>query len=137
MILQVNYHQELKIQTICWTLLTTLALPLSSTLGSFVIIPMSPNIDNDLGLSAVRTYLDLYSKKIPPANCLLDALELCLRYNNSIFNNESYLQIDGATRGGMFYSRVDVAVAYFDKEALKHHLSPTTCKRSRINIFVL
>ena len=27
-------------------------------------------------------------------SCLLEALELCLTCNNSIFNNENYLQID-------------------------------------------
>ena len=80
-----------------------LHLPLNSILVSFDIINMFPNIDNYLGLSFVKKYLDLCSKNIPPANCLLEAVKLCLSCNNSIFNNESYLQIDGTTQGLAYY----------------------------------
>ena len=57
------------------------------------------NIDNNLGLSSVKNCLELCSKNIPPTNCLLEALGLCLTCNNSIFNNENYLQIDGTDQG--------------------------------------
>ena len=67
--------------------LNSLDLPLDSILVSFDIIYMFPNIDNNLGLSSVKKYLDLCSKNIPPTNCVLEALELCLTCNNSIFNN--------------------------------------------------
>ena len=73
----------------------SLDLPLNSVLVSFDIINMFPNIDNNLGLSSVKKYLNLCSKNIPPTNCLLEAFELCLSCNNSIFNNENYLQTDG------------------------------------------
>ena len=73
----------------------SLDLPLNSVLVSFDIINMFPNIDNNLGLSSVKKYLNLCSKNIPPTNCLLEAFELYLSCNNSIFNNENYLQTDG------------------------------------------
>ena len=69
-----------------------LRFTINSILVSFDIINMFPNIDNNLGLSFVKKYLDLCSKNIR-TNCLLEALELCLTCNNSIFNNDNYLQI--------------------------------------------
>ena len=55
--------------------LSSLDLPLNSILVSFGIINMFSNIDNNLGLSSVKNYLDLCSKNIPPTNCLLKSLE--------------------------------------------------------------
>ena len=104
----------------------------------FDIINLPPNIDNNLGLSSVKKYLHLCSKNIPLTCCLLEALELFLRCNNSIFNNENYLQIDGTSqRPYMLCSYADIAMANFDKEALEYNLSPTTWKRFRGDIFVL
>ena len=68
---------------------------------------------------------------------LLEALELCLACNNSIFNNENYLQIDDTGEGPhMPCSYADIAMADFDKEALEYHFSPTTWKRFRDDVFV-
>ena len=118
--------------------LNSLGLRLDSILVSFDIINMFPNIDNNLGLSSLKHYLDLCSKSIPPTNSLLEALELCLTRNSSMFNNENYLQIDGTARGPhMPCSYADIAMADFEKEALEYHLSPTTWKRIRHDIFVL
>ena len=118
--------------------LNSLGLRLDSILVSFDIINMFPNIDNNLGLSSLKHYLDLCSKNIPPTNCLLEALELCLTCNNSIFNNENYLQIEGTARGPhMPCSYADIAMADFEKEASEYHLSPTTWKRFRDDIFAL
>ena len=95
--------------------LNSLDLLLNSILVSFGIISMFPNIDNNLELSSVKKYLDLYSENIP-TNYLLEALELCLTCNNSIFNNENYLQIDGtAQEPHMLCSYADIAMADVDK----------------------
>ena len=68
---------------------------------------------------------------------LLEALELCLACNNSIFNNENYLQIDDTGEGPhMPCSYADIAMADFDKETLEYHFSPTTWKRFRDDVFV-
>ena len=88
------------------------------------------NIDNNLGLSSVKKYLDLCNKNITPTNCLLEGFELCLTCKNSIFNNGNYLQIDDTAQGPqMLCSYADTAMADFDKEALEYYLSPTTWKR--------
>ena len=114
-----------------------LRFTINSILVSFDIINMFPNIDNNLGLSFVKKYLDLCSKNIR-TNCLLEALELCLTCNNSIFNNDNYLQIDDtAQEPHMSCPYADIAKADFDKEALEYHLSPTMWKRFRDDVFVL
>ena len=122
--------------------LNSLDLPLSSIFVRFDIINMFTNIDNYLRLSSVKKYLDLCSKNIPPTNCLLEALELCLTCNNSIFNNENHLQIDSAAQGPhTSCSYADIAMADFELRqssiALEHHLCTTTCKRFIDDIFVL
>ena len=69
---------------------------------------------------------------------MLEALELCLTCNNSVFNNETYLQIVGTAQGPfMSYSYADIALVDFDKGALEYYLSPTMWKRFRDDIFVL
>ena len=68
----------------------------------------------------------------------VEALKLCLKCNNSIFNNENYLEIEGtAQRPHMSCSYADIAMGDFDKEALEYHLSPTKWKRFRDDVFVL
>ena len=37
--------------------------------------------------------------KFPPTQSVIEALELCLTCNNSIFNNKNYLQTDGTAQG--------------------------------------
>ena len=69
---------------------------------------------------------------------MLQALEICLTCNNSIYNNESYLQIDNEDQGShMSFSYADIALADFDKGASEYHLSSTTWKRFRDVIFEL
>ena len=99
---------------------------------------MFPNIDNNLEISSVKKYLNLCSKNITPTNCLLEALELCLSCNNSIFNNENYLQKDGTAQGThMSCSYADRAMVDFNNETSEYHLTPTMWKRFRDDIFVL
>ena len=98
---------------------------------------MFPNIDNNLRFSSVKKYWELCSKNIPSTNCLIEALELCLSCNNSIFNNENYLQIDSTAQGPHMCSDTDIAMVDFDKEALEYHLNPTRWKRCRDDLFAL
>ena len=99
---------------------------------------MFPSIDNNLGLYSVKKYLDLCSKNIPSTNCLLEALELCLKCNNSIFNNENYLQINSTAQGlHMLCPYADIVMVFFDMEALEYYLSPTAWKSFRDDVFLL
>ena len=53
---------------------------------------MLPNIDANLGLKAVRKALNSRTDKFPSTQCIFSAVELCLKYNNSYFEEEHYIQ---------------------------------------------
>ena len=61
------------------------------TLVSFDIVYMFPSIDNDSGLQAVKKALEAREEQFPSALCIIEALEPCLKYNNSIFNKKHFL----------------------------------------------
>ena len=109
----------------------------SAILVSFDVVNMFPSIDNNMGIASVRKYLDERECKDLPTDCVIEALELCLSCNNSVFNNTNYLQTDGTAQGPhMSCSYADIAMAYHDRKALSYFLSPTTWKRFRDDIFV-
>ena len=66
-------------------------LPTNSTLVEFDIVKMYPSIYNEFGLKAVNDIIELRANRSPPTSCVLEAFELCLSCNNSIFDNKSYL----------------------------------------------
>ena len=51
-------------------------------LVSWDVVSMFPNIDNNLGISAVRRALNSRSDNILSTHCLVEAVEICLRVNN-------------------------------------------------------
>ena len=68
-------------------------------LVSFDIMNMFPSIDNKMGIDSVIKILNKRRCKNPPTQCVIEALELCLNFNNSIFNNTNYIQTDGTAQG--------------------------------------
>ena len=99
---------------------------------------MFPRTDNKSGLQSAHDILELRDSKLPPTSCVIEALELCLSCNNSIFNNTNYLQTDGTAQGPhMSCSYADLALASYDSKALAFDLSPTTWKRFRDDVFVV
>ena len=113
-------------------------LPTNSILVGFDIVNMFPSIDNKSGLKSVHDILELRDSKFPPTSCVIEALELCLSCNNSVFNNTNYLQTDGTAQGPhMSCSYADLALASYDSKALAFDLSPTTWKRFRDDVFVV
>ena len=74
-------------------------LPTNSIRVGFNIVNMFPSIDSKSGLKSVHDLLELHDSKFPPTNCVIEARELCLSCNNSIFNNTNYLQTDGTAQG--------------------------------------
>ena len=48
---------------------------------------MCPSIDNKLGIES-EEYVINRDGNISPAECIIEALELCLHCSNSIFNNQ-------------------------------------------------
>ena len=51
---------------------------------------MFPNIDNNLGISAVRRALNSRSVNIPSTDYLVEAIEICLRVNNCQFSGQNF-----------------------------------------------
>ena len=105
---------------------------------SFDIINIFPSIDNICGLKSVKKVLESRSNQFHPSNCIIEALQLCLESNNSIFNNRHYLQSDGTAQGPhMSCSYSDIAIQYFDIKALEFNPPVICCKRFRDDIFVV
>ena len=118
--------------------LNNLNLHSESILVSFDIINMFPSIDNKMEISSVIKLLNKRRCKNPSVQCVFGALELCLNCNNSIFNNNNYIQTDGTAEGphmSCLYS--DIAMAGHDSKALMYHIPPKVSKRFRDDVFVV
>lgn len=63
-------------------------------LASSDIVNMLPSIDNESALQAVKNTLEVREEQISPTLCIIEALEFCLKCNNSIFHKEHFLQTD-------------------------------------------
>ena len=126
------YHLELRAVTYLVDIidnLNSMLLPANASLVSFDIANMFPNIDNKSGLDALKSVLLRKPPNTPPVKCILEGLELCLTYNNSIFNNRNFLQTDGTAQGPhMSCSYSDIAMSKFDTAALQYHFQPTLWK---------
>ena len=71
--------------------LNNLNLYPESVLMRFDIINIFPSIDNKMGINSVIKLLNKRACKGPPAQCVIEALELCLNCNKSILNNTNYI----------------------------------------------
>ena len=60
---------------------------------------MFPNIDNNLDISAVKRALNSRYVNIPSTDCLVKAVEICLRVNNCQFSGQSFVQKHGTAMG--------------------------------------
>ena len=79
--------------------LNSTGLPNNCKLVSFDIINMFPSIDNKRGIEAVRHALDSRKIKSPSTKCIIEALNICLYRNNSVFGKQNLLQINGTATG--------------------------------------
>ena len=83
---------------------------------------MFPSIDNESGLQAVKNALEAREEQFPPTLCITEALKLCLKCNNSIFDKKHFLQNNGTAQGPhMSCSYGDIAIEQFDKKALEYN----------------
>lgn len=65
--------------------------PVGSLLVSWDVVSMFPNIDNNLGITAVTKALDSRSSKFPSTDCIAEAVEICLRVNNCHFSEQNFV----------------------------------------------
>ena len=74
-------------------------LPPDTLLVSWDVVAMFPNIDNNLGLTAVKKALDSRDNKFPSPECIVQAVEICLTCNNCQFGEMNFLQKHGTAMG--------------------------------------
>ena len=92
--------------------------PEGTLLVSWDVVSMFPNIDNNLGLTAVKNALDTRERKIPSTKCILEAVEICLENNHSVFCQDFFLQIHGTAMGPKnACSYADLAMGVIDHKA--------------------
>ena len=95
-------------------------------------------LSNVLGLEAISEILHKTKSDFPPAECILGALKLCIECNNSAFNYDFYLQVDGTAMDpytSCSYS--DITIYKFDVKALNYKTCLFCWKRYRDDVFVL
>ena len=93
-------------------------LPPGCLLVSWDVVAMFPNIDNNLGISAVRKALDSRSVKFPSTECIVEAIEICLQTNNCQFSGKNFVQKHGTAMGPKnACSYADLAMGLIDEKA--------------------
>ena len=92
-------------------------------LVNFDTVNMFSSIDNESGLQAIKNASEAREQQFPPAFCIIEALGLCLKCNNSIFNKSH----DGTPHMSCSYG--DIAIEQFDKKALEYNPEVTGWKR--------
>ena len=93
-------------------------LPPGSLLVSWDVVAMFPNIDNNLGISAVRKALDSRKDKFPSTDCIVEAVEICLQINNCQFADQNFIQKHGTAMGPKnACSYADLAMGLIDEKA--------------------
>ena len=94
-------------------------------LVSFDIINMFPSIDNDTGIERVRRKLmDFVDKFDVPVECIIEALELCLKRNCSAFRGQYWLQTNGTAMGPKnSCSYADIVAEHVDRRVLESKTS--------------
>ena len=113
-------------------------LPENYVLVSFDVLNMFPQVDNKSGLLSVNEALTDSNFDVDSTKCIVDALEICLAFNNSKFNHQDFLKTDGTAQGPhMSCSYADIAMTKYDSYANKFHLKPSVWKRFRDDFLVL
>ena len=78
---------------------------------------MFPNIDNNIGISAVRKALDSRSVKFPSTDCIVEAIEICLQTNNCQLFGINFVQKHGTATGPQnACSYADLAMGLVDEK---------------------
>ena len=100
---------------------------------------MFPNIDSNLGISAVKSALVARTVKILSSECILEAVEICLKSSNCQFDGSNYLQQHGTAMGPKSAcSYADLPMGVIDHKA-KHEgaIKPKEWFRYRDDVFDL
>ena len=66
---------------------------------TFDIVNMFPSISKEIGIPACRTLLDQRGTKLFSTDCVMEALEVTLDNNITVFNGNMYVQTSGTAMG--------------------------------------
>ena len=113
--------------------------PTGTLLVSWDVVSMFPNIDNKLGLTAVRKALNARENKFPSTTCILEAVKICLKSNHSVFKENFFLQIHGTAMGARnACSYVNLTMGEIDLNAkFSGPIKPSLWWRYRDDVFDL
>ena len=107
-------------------------------LVSFDAVNVFPSINNKIGIKSVKNILLNRDNKLPPSECIIEALELRLNFNNSNVNKQHYLQMDGTAQDPhMSYSYSDFAMYSYNLTALSYVLAIKCWKCFHDDVFIL
>ena len=96
-----------------------------SLLVSWDVVAMFPKIDNNLGINAVIEALEARPARFPSTDCIVEAVQICLKHNNSLFEADNFLQIHGTAMGPKnACSYADLAMGFIDRRARSGELNP-------------
>ncbi|XP_068704908.1 uncharacterized protein [Montipora foliosa] len=96
-----------------------------SLLVSWDVVAMFPNIDNNLRINAVIEALEARAARFPSTDCIVEAVQICLKHNNSFFEADNFLQIHGTAMGPKnACSYADLAMGIIDRRARSGKIKP-------------
>lgn len=97
-----------------------LLLPQEAWLFTIDIDSLYTNINTEMGLGAVKQIFSQYPDGTRPDEEILGLLELCLRNNDFMFNNEYYLQVEGTAMGHRYApSYANIYMSGWERGALE------------------
>ena len=112
-------------------------LPENALLVSWDVVSMFPNIDNTLGISAVKQALNSRSIKVQSTECITEVVEICLKSNNCQSEDYNYLQQHGMAMGPKnACSYADLAMGVIDDKVNEGEIKPKLWWRYQDDIFV-
>ena len=99
-------------------------IPDGAVLLSLDIENMFPSIDNRRGMETIRKKLEEEEDFPVPTDLIIEAIEIILTNNNSTFNRENYIQMNGTATGAKnSCSYSDLALEPVDKEIYRAQLT--------------
>ena len=102
------------------------------------LVVAETNLGNNLGINAVIEALEARPARFPSTDCIVEAVQICLKHNNSFFEADNFLQIHGTAMGPKnACSYADLAMGIIDRRARSGEIKPNLWWRYRDDIFDL
>ncbi|KAL5264361.1 hypothetical protein ACHWQZ_G005455 [Mnemiopsis leidyi] len=84
---------------------------------TFDVVNMFPSISKEIGLPACRDHLEKRQVKLFSTDCVMEALEITLDNNLTVFNGNMYVQVSGTAMGpNNACQYADTALSPLDRE---------------------